>query len=54
MNFFENAAWVPLIMAGLSVAQGRTTNACSLVNLLPTMVEIGGGSPEMFGTPFDG
>jgi choline-sulfatase len=44
MNFFEHSARVPLIMAGPGVAQGQTANACSLVDILPTMVEIGGGS----------
>ena len=54
MNFFEHAARVPLIIAGPGVARGRTTNACSLVDLLPTMVDIGGGTAEMFGVPVDG
>ena len=54
MNFFEHSARVPLIMAGPGVARGQTANACSLVDLLPTMVEIGGGSADMFGMPVDG
>ena len=43
-----------MIIAGPGVARGRTTNACSLVDLLPTMVDIGGGTAEMFGAPVDG
>ena len=54
MNFFEHSARVPLIMAGPGVARGQTANACSLVDLLPTMVEIGGGTADMFGMPVDG
>jgi choline-sulfatase len=54
MNFFEHAARVPLIIAGPGVGRGYTTNACSLVDLLPTMVDIGGGTAEMFGASVDG
>jgi len=36
------------------VAPGQTANACSLVDLLPTMVEIGGGTADMFGMPVYG
>ena len=44
MNFFEHAARVPLIVAGLGVARGYSTNACSSVDLLPTMIDIGVGT----------
>ncbi len=54
MNFFEHSARVPLIMAGPGVAQGAALNACSLLDLLPTFVEIAGGQEEMFGEPVDG
>ncbi len=54
MNFFEYSARVPLIMSGPGVAKGRAPNACSLLDLLPTFVDIGGGTPEMFGEPVDG
>ncbi len=54
MNFFEHSARVPLIMAGPGVAQGTALNACSLLDLLPTFVEIAGGQEEMFGEPVDG
>ncbi|MBE1284406.1 MAG: choline-sulfatase [Rhodobacteraceae bacterium] len=54
MNFFEHSARVPLIMAGPGIAQGCASNACSLVDLLPTFLEIGGGSPDMLGEPIDG
>ncbi len=54
MNFFEHSARVPLIMAGPGVAHGVAENACSLVDLLPTFVEIGGGDAVMFGEPVDG
>ena len=54
MNFFEHSARVPLVMAGPGVAQGTAANACSLIDLLPTFVDAGGGTPEMFGEPVDG
>ena len=40
-------------MAGPGVVQGQTANACSLVDLSPTVVEIFGGSADMFGMPVD-
>ena len=54
MNFFEHSARVPLIMAGPGVAQGTAPNACSLLDLLPTFVDIAGGDETMFGEPVDG
>ncbi|MEO3413677.1 choline-sulfatase [Roseovarius sp. CAU 1744] len=54
MNFFEHSARVPLIMAGPGVVRGTAANACSLVDLLPTFVEIAGGDDTMFGEPVDG
>ena len=54
MNFFEHSARVPLIMAGSGVAQGVAENACSLVDLLPTFLEIAGGDAHMLGEPLDG
>jgi choline-sulfatase len=41
MNFFEHSARVPLLMAGPGVAHGTAQNACSLLDLLPTMMDIG-------------
>ena len=54
MNFFEHSARVPLIMAGPGVVQGTAANACSLVDLMPTFVEIAGGDAAMFGEAVDG
>ncbi|MEM7799564.1 MAG: choline-sulfatase [Chloroflexota bacterium] len=57
MSFFEQAVRVPLIMAGPDIAQGTAKNACSLIDLLPTMVDIAGSTgvkkPE-FGLPAAG
>ena len=57
MNFFEHSARVPLIMAGPGVASGRAPNACSLVDILPTMLDVasicGAATPEL-GMPIDG
>ena len=59
MNFFEHSARVPLVMAGPGVANGVAPNVCSLVDLLPTFVEIasGGGGEDgeiTYGEPIDG
>lgn len=54
MNFFEHSARVPLVMAGPGIATGSVTNACSLVDMLPTLIEFGGGDDSMFGEPVDG
>ncbi|WP_422036752.1 choline-sulfatase [Roseibium sp.] len=54
MNFFEYSARVPLVMAGPGIANGHAKNACSLVDLLPTFLEIAGGTSEMLGEPIDG
>ena len=51
MNFFEHSARVPLIMVGPGIVQGTVANACSLVDLLPTLLDIaaltGGAQPEL-------
>ncbi|SLN65186.1 Choline-sulfatase [Roseovarius albus] len=54
MNFFEHSARVPLIMTGAGVAKGVASNACSLLDLLPTFVDIAGGDDSIIGEPLDG
>lgn len=54
MNFFEHSARVPMIFAGPGVGQGTVSNACSLVDMLPTVLDIAGGTDEMLGEPVDG
>lgn len=54
MNFFEHSARVPLVMAGPGIRHGVAENACSLVDLLPTFLEIGGGERGMLGDSIDG
>ncbi|MGI9483845.1 MAG: choline-sulfatase [Hyphomicrobiales bacterium] len=57
MNFFEHSARVPLIMAGPGIARQTVPNACSLVDILPTLIDVaasaGGVKPEL-GQPIDG
>ncbi len=57
MSFFEHSVRVPLIIAGPGVAQGQVDNACSLVDMLPTMMDIasidGTAKPEL-GQPIAG
>ena len=54
MNFFEHSARVPLVMAGPDVAVGTAVNAVSLVDLLPTFIDVAGGDLSMLGEPIDG
>ncbi|MEP1330473.1 choline-sulfatase [Pseudophaeobacter sp.] len=54
MNFFEHSARVPLVMAGPNIATGTAQNAVSLVDMLPTFIDIGGGDQTMIGEPIDG
>jgi len=54
MTFFEHSARVPLVLAGPGVALGAAANACSLVDLLPTFLDVAGGSAAMLGAPIDG
>lgn len=57
MNFFEHSARIPFIMAGPGISHGQTNQASSLVDVLPTMVDIaaqnGAEKPEL-GQPVDG
>ena len=57
MNFFEHSARVPLVMAGPGIGRGTAPNPCSLVDMLPTLLEIAATSgrpvPEL-GQPIDG
>ena len=54
MNFFEHSARVPLVMAGPGIKTGIAGSACSLIDLLPTFVEIAGGDESVIGEPIDG
>ena len=54
MNFFEHSARVPLVMAGPGIVQGTAQNAVSLVDLLPTFLEIADGDHQLLGEPIDG
>jgi len=57
MNFFEHSGRVPLIIAGPGVANGTVDTPCSLVDILPTMIDIAaleGGEKPVLGQPIDG
>lgn len=58
MNFYEHSARVPLIMSGPGVAQCHVaTQPCSLVDILPTLLDIaneGGEDRPELGMPIDG
>ena len=57
MNFFEHSARVPLVMAGPDIINSTVAQACSLADILPTMVDIaamnGSTRPDYF-EPIDG
>ena len=54
MNMFEHSARVPLIMSGPGVANGTSDNPCSLVDLLPTLLDIAGQEKPELAMPIDG
>lgn len=57
MNFFEHSARVPLIMAGPGVRNGAVHSPCSLVDILPTMLDIAQTDQTpipSYGQPIDG
>ena len=57
MNWFERSARVPMIMAGPDIQKGRVPNNCSLVDILPTMLDIAcskGAHKPVLGQPIDG
>ena len=53
MNFFEHSARVPLIAAGPGIIERQVEAPCSLVDILPTFLDIAGAEAEL-GMPIDG
>ncbi|MCE2511302.1 MAG: choline-sulfatase [Acidimicrobiia bacterium] len=55
-SFFERSVRVPLIMAGPGVANRSVANVCSLLDLLPTLLDTatGGGAWPELGRPIAG
>lgn len=45
-SFFEGSCKVPFIVSGPMLDEGRSQVDMSLVDLLPTLIEIAGGSPQ--------
>lgn len=55
MSWFDYSARVPLIMRGPGIETGRVDAAVSLVDLMPTFIDLAGGSPDTtIVTPFEG
>ena len=55
MNFFEPACTIPLIVhAPRRYGARRVPGSASLVDLLPTLCELGGVDPGAYATPLDG
>lgn len=57
MNFFERSVRVPLIIAGPEIVHSQVAQACSLIDLAPTMLDFASSNsnpiPEI-ASPFDG
>ncbi|MEM9341450.1 MAG: choline-sulfatase [Pseudomonadota bacterium] len=52
MSYFEHSVRVPLVMAGPGIATGTAPNACSLIDLAPTLMDLAeAGDPRV---PLDG
>ncbi len=55
MSFFEGACRVPLVVSAPGrFAPGRVAASVSLVDVLPTLVEIAGGAVDHLASPIDG
>ena len=55
MTFFERAVRVPLILCAPALLQPRrVAPAVSLVDLLPTLIEVAGGDGDRLAAPIDG
>ena len=55
MNFFEPACRIPLIVhAPRRFRPRRVANSASLIDVLPTLCELAGGSAAAYATPLDG
>ncbi|MDE2693912.1 MAG: choline-sulfatase [Paracoccaceae bacterium] len=54
MNMFEHSARVPLIISGPGVEQGQCDNPCSLVDLLPTILDMANKEKPEMAMPIDG
>ena len=54
MSFFDHSARVPLVIAGPGIAAGTAESPCSLVDLLPTMLDFAGAADMPLGQPVDG
>ncbi len=53
-SFFEHSARVPLVMAGPGIQAGSIDSPCSLVDLLPTILDFAGASDLPMGQAVDG
>jgi len=54
MNFFEGSARVPLMIAAPGLEPLAVAQPTSLLDVLPTLVELAGGSLDAIPTPLDG
>jgi choline-sulfatase len=54
MTFFERSVRVPMVMAGPGIVPGEIANACSVVDLLPTFLDIAGQSDMTLAQAVDG
>ena len=52
-TFFESSVRVPLIVSGPGIAPGRRADVCSLVDLLPTFLDVANASAQARVEPVD-
>jgi len=54
MSFFEGSARVPLLMAGPGLGSGRIDTPASLLDILPTLLDLAGIEADAAAGPLDG
>ena len=54
MSFFERSARVPMIITGPGIAPTRVATPVSLIDLLPTLLDVAGVGADSAGTPPEG
>lgn len=54
MSMFEHSVRIPMIFSGTGIAQGRQEDNASLIDIVPTLIELAGGKVENMPVKFAG
>jgi choline-sulfatase len=54
MSMFEHSVRIPMIFSGTGIAQGRREDNASLIDIVPTLIELAGGKVENMPVKFAG